>query len=237
MRFILLVVLDCQLCADKVFQGLNGSAGSLVVEMGWRLPLRGFERVEPLFHLAHRRAQRRRLLQIGFGLLQRALKLRQGSRKGSGLQHDLNRRQPLSVHLGEHRVVDGQRTERRIARRQGGNIAVNRAGMKIPARVLLDAIDDVLLVHHQIVVRVNVTPDVVGIDDFRIANGRAVRCWRRLLWSQCELGRGGTRREKYQRNEMEWFHRLGVVEGCSSVSSAKPAPPNVASARSMVCRT
>jgi hypothetical protein len=39
MRFVLLLFLDCQLCADRVFQGLNGSAGSLVVERdgGWSL--------------------------------------------------------------------------------------------------------------------------------------------------------------------------------------------------------
>ena len=93
-------VLRTQRIRRFIGRGRNGGAGSCV--------LCGFERIEPLPHVVDRGAQHRRFLQIGFGLLQRGLKLRQRRRKGSGLQHDLNCRQPLSVHFGQHRVVDGQ---------------------------------------------------------------------------------------------------------------------------------
>jgi len=50
-----------------------------------------------------------------------------------------------------------------------------------------------LLVHHQIVIRVNVAPDVIGVDDFGMANGGIVRGRWRLLRAQRQPGRGGTR--------------------------------------------
>ena len=56
-----------------------------------------------------------------------------------------------------------------------GQVAVSRAGMKIPAGVFLDAINRVLLVHDQIVVRIGVAPDVVGVEDFGITNAVGVR--------------------------------------------------------------
>ena len=242
MSSVVCYVLNCRLqCRQSVFrtQRISRFIGR-EIRRWLRLLLRGFERVQPLFHLNHRGAQRRRLLQIGFGLLQRGLKLRQRRRQGSRLHHDLNGRQLLGVDFGQHRVIDGQRAERRIARRRHGgkkDIASGVAGMKIPAGVFLDTIDDVLLVHHQVIVRINVTPDVIGADDFGIANGGIIRRWRRWLRLQRELGRGRARGEEHQGNEIEWFHGFGVVAGCSSVSSAKPAPPNEASARSMVCRT
>ena len=79
--------------------------------------------------------------------------------------------------------------------------------MKIPARVFLDAIDDVLLVHDQIVVRIGVASDVIGVENFGITNAGGVRCWR-LLRPQRELGRGGTRGQKQQWNEIKHFHGL-----------------------------
>jgi hypothetical protein len=81
-----------------VFHGLNESGGSLVVE-NWRQ-----RRVAPArirarraaFSFVHRGAQNRRFLQIGFGLLQRGLKLRQRRRQGSGLHHDLGGGEPFA---------------------------------------------------------------------------------------------------------------------------------------------
>ena len=74
------------------------------------------ERGEPLLHFAHRRAQRRRLLQFCLGLLQRTLKLRQCRRQSAGLHHDLSRGEPLRIDLGQNRIVDWHRTERRVVR-------------------------------------------------------------------------------------------------------------------------
>ena len=81
----------------------------------------------------------------------------------------------LRIHLGQNGIVDRSRGERRVARRQRGKIAVNRAGMKIPARIFLDAIDNVLLVHDQIVIRIGVASDVIGVEDFGITNAVGVR--------------------------------------------------------------
>ena len=72
-----------------------------------------------------------------------------------------------------------------------GEIAVNRAGMKIPARIFLDAIDDVLLVHNQMVIRIGVTSDVIGVEDFGVTNAVSAHGWC-LLRAQCQLRCGGT---------------------------------------------
>jgi len=72
--------------------------------------------------------------------------------------------EPLRIDLGQNRIVDRSRGERRVARRQGGKIAVRRSGMKIPAGVFLDAINRVLFVHDQIVIRVGVASDVIGVE-------------------------------------------------------------------------
>ena len=163
--------------AGKVFHGLNESA----VHWSWKLAVAAVapgavSSASSRFFISFTVARRhRRFLQIGFGLLQRGLKLRQRRRQGSGLHHDLGGGEPLRIDFGQHRIVDRSRGERRVARRQCGKIAVSRAGMKIPAGVFLDAINDVLLVHDQIVIRIGVAPDVVGVEDFGITNGGIVR--------------------------------------------------------------
>jgi hypothetical protein len=47
--------------------------------------------------------------------------------------------------------------------------------MRIPARVFLDPIDDMLLVQDQTVIRIGVATDVVGMEDFWITNAGGVR--------------------------------------------------------------
>ena len=142
----------------------------------------------------------------------------------------------LRIHLGQNGIVDRSRGERRVARRQCGQIAVSRAGMKIPARIFLDAIDDVLLVHDQIVIRIGVASDVVGVEDFGITNAGGVRRWR-LLWPQRQLGCRGTRGEKQQWNEIIRFHGLDLDGSSFSWVTGMAVPPSEASAASMVCRT
>ena len=61
------------------------------------------------------------------------------------------------------------------AAREAGFVAANGAGMKIPARIFLDAIDDMLLVQDQTVIRIGVATDVVGMEDFWITNAGGVR--------------------------------------------------------------
>ena len=174
--------------SGKMFHGLNESGGSLVVEMAgagdcsWAAAS-----ASSRFCISFTDTRNRsRFLKIGFGLLQRGLKLRQCRRQGSGLHHDFGGGEPLRIDLGQNCIVDRSRGERRVARRQRGQVAVSRAGMKIPAGVFLDAIDDVLLVHDQIVIRIGVASDVVGVEDFGITNAVGVRRWR-LLWPQRQL--------------------------------------------------
>jgi hypothetical protein len=47
--------------------------------------------------------------------------------------------------------------------------------MKIPARIFLDAINDMLPVQDQTVIRIGVATDVVCMEDFWITNGGGVR--------------------------------------------------------------
>jgi hypothetical protein len=108
--------------------------------------------------------------------------------------------------------------------------------MKIPAGVFLDAINGVLLVHHQIVVGINVTSDVVGAHNFGIAHGGVVHR-RRLLRVQGQLGRGGTRGEKQQWNEIIRFHGFDLDGSSFSSATGMAVPPSEMSAASMVCKT
>src|SRR5208282_1171845 len=121
-------------------------------------------------------------------------------------------------------------------RQQCGRVAVSRAGMKIPARIFLDTIDDVLLVHERIVIRIGVASDVVGVENFGITNAVGVRRWR-LLRPQQQLGCRGARGEKQQWNEIIRFHGFDLVGSSFSWVTGMAVPPSEASAASMVCRT
>jgi len=127
-----------------------------------------------MLHLVYRRAQQRRFLQIGFGLLQCGLKLRQRRRKGSGLHHDLRGGEALRIDFSQDCVIDGRGGECRVARHRSA--VANGAGMKIPARIFLDAVDDVLLVKDQTVIRIGVASDMIGMEDFRITKASSLRC-------------------------------------------------------------
>ena len=41
------------------------------------------------------------------------------------------------------------------------------AGVQVPARIFFDTIDDVLLVHDCIVIRIGVAPEVIRVHDFQ----------------------------------------------------------------------
>jgi len=77
--------------------------------------LRPFERIKPLFHVAYRGTQRRRLLQIGPGLLQRTLKLHQRRGQGPGLHHDLSRGESLRIDFRQDGIINGRGAECGIA--------------------------------------------------------------------------------------------------------------------------
>jgi len=82
----------------------------------WRWSFGRFERSDSCLDVIHCRAQRRRLLQICPGLLQRALKLGQRGGQRAGLHQDLNGGKPLGIDLRENSVIDRSRSERRVTR-------------------------------------------------------------------------------------------------------------------------
>ena len=106
-----------------------------------------------------------------------------------------------------------------------------------PSGIFLDAISDVLFVHDQIIVGIGVATEVIGADNLGITNGGVIRKWRRRLRTQRELGRGGTRGEKQQWNEIIRFHGFDLVGSSFSSAAGIAVPPSEASAASMVCRT
>src|SRR5690242_11046536 len=109
--------------------------------------------------------------------------------------------------------------------------------MQVPTGIFLNTINCVPFVHDQVIIRIGVTPDMIGTDDFRIADGRNLR--RGLLWPHRELAGSGTCGQKQQWNEIIHFHGLVLVWVGSSVSvvTGIAVPPREASATSMVWRT